>query len=90
MTDAIGWLSALILLATLISQVRNQWRERSTKGVSRWLFVGQLAAAIGFIIYSALTDNVVFIVTNSVLALVAIVGQLIYLRNRRGKSPSTT
>jgi MtN3 and saliva related transmembrane protein len=89
MINAIGWLSALILLATLMSQVRNQWRERSTKGISRWLFVGQLSASIGFIVYSVLTDNVVFIVTNSLIALVAITGEFIYLRNRRGKAPGT-
>jgi MtN3 and saliva related transmembrane protein len=86
MTDVIGWLSALILLATLISQVRNQMRERSTKGVSRWLFVGQISAAAGFIIYSVLTDNVVFIVTNSLIVLVAIAGEVVYLRNTRRKT----
>jgi len=83
MADLVGWLSALILLTTLISQVRRQWQERSTKGVSRWLFVGQLSASCGFIVYSAMTDNIVFIVTNSLIALVAILGQIIYLRNKR-------
>jgi MtN3 and saliva related transmembrane protein len=88
MTDAIGWLSALILLATLVTQVGSQWRERSDKGISPWLFVGQLSASIGFIVHSALTDNIVFIVTNSLIALVAITGEIIYLRNKRSKARS--
>jgi MtN3 and saliva related transmembrane protein len=84
MTEVIGWLSALVLLATLISQVRRQWREKSIKGVSPWLFVGQLSASCGFIVYSLLMDNWVFVVTNSLLALVAVLGQISYLRNKAG------
>jgi MtN3 and saliva related transmembrane protein len=83
MTDAIGWISASILLATLVRQVLVQWHDRSSKGVSAWLFVGQLAASIGFIVYSALVDNLVFVVVNSLIAAVAIFGEYTYLRNRR-------
>lgn len=81
--DAIGWLSALILLATLIRQVFTQWRDKTSKGVSKWLFVGQLASSIGFTTYSVLVDNLVFIVANSLITLVAITGELVYVRNRR-------
>jgi MtN3 and saliva related transmembrane protein len=85
-TDAIGWLSALLLLATLLAQVVNQWRDRTSKGVSPWLFVGQLAASVGFIVYSARVDNTVFVITNSVLAAVAVLGQYTYFRNRRANA----
>jgi MtN3 and saliva related transmembrane protein len=81
--NIVGWFSAAILLATLSSQVVTQWRERSDKGVSPSLFAGQLAASTGFIIYSALMRDAVFVVTNSLLAAVAVLGQVIYLRNRR-------
>ena len=57
--------------------------ERSTRGVSKWLFVGQLAASTLFVIYSALLGNWVFVVTNALLLLAALVGEFIYLRNRR-------
>jgi MtN3 and saliva related transmembrane protein len=81
--DWIGWGASAILIATLMRQVVVQWRERSIEGVSSWLFVGQLAASIGFTIYSWLVDNPVFVFTNSVLLLTAVIGQLIYRRNRR-------
>lgn len=81
--EAIGWLSALILLATLIRQVFTQWRDKTSKGVSKWLFVGQLASSIGFITYSVLVDNLVFVVANILIAVVAITGELVYVRNRR-------
>ena len=81
--DWIGWTSSAILLATLLRQVYVQWRERSTQGVSGWLFVGQLAASTGFLIYSWLVDNWVFVFTNSALLVTALIGQVIYRRNLR-------
>jgi MtN3 and saliva related transmembrane protein len=82
-TQLIGWLSAGTLLVTLVTQIVGQWRDHTSKGVSPWLFIGQICASIGFIVYSVLTDNVVFIVTNSLIAAVAVFGQYTYLRNRK-------
>ena len=87
-TESIGWGAAAILLLTLGRQVYTQWRDRSSKGISRWLFVGQCAASIGFVIYSWLLHNWVFVVTNALILATAIVGEAIYLRNRRGKAPA--
>ena len=84
-TAFIGWGSAAILLATLLMQIVTQWRDRTSKGVSPWLFVGQLAASLGFVAYSFRTDNMVFVATNSVLACVALLGQYTYFRNRRSR-----
>jgi MtN3 and saliva related transmembrane protein len=81
--SAVGWASAVILLATLIRQVFVQWRDRNSTGVSAWLFVGQLLASTGFVVYSYLIHNWVFVVANACIALVAIAGECIYLRNRR-------
>jgi uncharacterized protein with PQ loop repeat len=83
LADITGWISALILILTISRQVYTQWRTRSTAGVSRWLFVGQLAASAGFVIYSFLVENWVFVATNSFLLLTAVVGQLVYLGNKR-------
>jgi uncharacterized protein with PQ loop repeat len=83
-TELIGWVAAAILLLTLARQVYTQWRDRTSKGVSRWLFVGQCAASAGFIIYSWLLQNWVFVVTNALILVTAVVGEVIYLRNRRG------
>jgi uncharacterized protein with PQ loop repeat len=81
--DAIGWASSAILLVTLLKQVHKQWREGASEGVSRWLFVGQLAASAGSTAYSALVANWVFVVTNGLLVVNALAGQVIVLRNRR-------
>ncbi|MED5618781.1 hypothetical protein [Ideonella sp. BN130291] len=83
LTEAIGWAAAGILLLTVGRQVYTQWREGSTRGVSKWLFVGQIAASVGFVIYSALLGNTVFVLTNSFMLLTACFGQVIFLRNRR-------
>ena len=72
--EIVGWVSSVILLCTLVKQVYKQWKEGTKEGVSKWLFTGQLAASIGFTIYSVLTGNIVFIVTNSLLVLNSIVG----------------
>jgi uncharacterized protein with PQ loop repeat len=87
-TDLIGWAAAAILLATLARQVYTQWRDRTSKGVSRWLFVGQCAASVGFVAYSWLLGSWVFVVTNALILVTAVAGELIYLRNRRGAGQS--
>jgi uncharacterized protein with PQ loop repeat len=79
--EAIGWLSSLVLLATLVVQIRKQWRERATHGVSKWLFVGQFTASLGFTVYSAAVHNSVFVVTNAVLTASALIGCYVTVRN---------
>jgi uncharacterized protein with PQ loop repeat len=83
--DWIGWGASAVLLATLIRQVYTQLREHSTRGVSRWLFIGQLTASTGFLIYSFLLGNWVFVFTNAALLLTALIGQWIYTRNSKSK-----
>lgn len=81
--DLVGWAASAVLLATLSRQIHTQWQDKEAKGVSRWLFVGQIVASIGFIAYSWLLHNVVFIVTNSLILLTAVVGQAGLLIRRR-------
>jgi uncharacterized protein with PQ loop repeat len=83
LTELIGWCSAAVLLLTIGRQVLAQWRSGSTQGLSRWLFIGQLAASTGFIIYSWLLRNWVFVVTNVLILVTAAMGQWIFLRNVR-------
>ncbi|MBV9217663.1 MAG: hypothetical protein JO053_15955 [Acidobacteria bacterium] len=83
MLQIIGWASSALLLATLINQVYKQWKEGTSKGVSKWLFIGQLLVSIGFTIYSVGTDDAVFVVTNSLLVLNSIAGIIIYFHHRR-------
>ena len=72
--DAIGWASSIILILTIAKQVFKQWQSGSSEGVSVWLFIGQLAASTGFTIYSWLIHNWVFVVTNAVMLVSALVG----------------
>ena len=84
MIDLIGWVSSGVLLLTLIAQIHKQWKLGTHRGVSKWLFIGQLVASVGFTIYSAGTGNIVFIITNSFLLVSAIVGIYIFY-SRSGK-----
>ena len=82
-TELIGWCAAAILLLTISRQVYTEWRDRSTQGLSGWLFIGQLAASTGFVVYSWLLGNWVFVVTNVLMLATAGLGQWLYLRNKR-------
>jgi MtN3 and saliva related transmembrane protein len=66
-TEFIGWTAATVLLATIGRQVYSQWRSRSSQGVSKWLFIGQITASVGFVVYSWLLGNWVFVVTNALM-----------------------
>ena len=81
--EAIGWVSTAILLATLLRQVYTEWKARTTAGLSKWLFTGQVAASVGFSTYSFLLGNWVFMGSNLAILAVAILGQVLYARNRR-------
>jgi MtN3 and saliva related transmembrane protein len=85
--DAIGWTSTAVLLATISRQVYSQWKSKATAGVSRWLFVGQISASVGFTIYSYLLHNWVFLFSNVAIVITAIVGESIYISNRRRRGP---
>jgi MtN3 and saliva related transmembrane protein len=73
----IGWLSTLTLLATLLAQIVRQWKMGKADEVSPALFIGQCAASVGFIIYSALVGSIVFIVSNALILVIALGGEVV-------------
>jgi uncharacterized protein with PQ loop repeat len=81
--DLIGWASSVILLATIGRQVYTQWKTKATAGVSHWLFIGQLTASIGFVLYSYLLHNWVFMTSNVALLLTAVFGQCLFVHNKK-------
>ena len=83
MVDTIGWVSSAILVLTISQQVYKQWHEGTSKGVSMWLFVGQLAASIGFTIYSLMIHSWVFAITNGLMIVNGLLGYAIVMRHRR-------
>jgi uncharacterized protein with PQ loop repeat len=85
-TEILGWLSSAILVLTIAKQVHRQWKAGQSEGVSKWLFIGQIAASVGFTAYSWLLHNWVFVVTNSLMLVNALVGYGIVVRHRRIKA----
>lgn len=81
--EAVGWVSSGILVLTIAKQVYKQWQEGSSEGVSKWLFVGQMAASLGFTVYSWLVSNWVFVATNALMLCNGLLGLLIVLHHRR-------
>jgi uncharacterized protein with PQ loop repeat len=90
MTEVLGWLSSFILLLTISKQVHKQWKSGTSEGVSKWLFVGQITASVGFTLYSVLVRNWVFAVTNALMLVSAIIGGLIVIKHRRAKREGTS
>lgn len=86
MSDILGWISSSILVVTLFVQVRKQWHDNTSKGVSPWLFVGQLAASTGFLFYAVAIENWVFIVTNTLTSVAAVLGLWIVRRHSRRRN----
>ena len=80
--DAIGWAASAMLVVTLLRQIYIQSKDTSAKGVSHWLFAGQIASSVGFVAYSWMLHNWVFIVTNSVILATAVLGQVVMMRKR--------
>lgn len=80
--ELLGWLSSVVLILTIGKQVYKQWHEGTSEGVSKWLFIGQITASAGFLIYSILIWNPVFIVTNLVLAFNSLLGLALMWRQR--------
>ena len=82
MTEALGWFAATVLLLTIGRQVYTQWRDKTCEGISHWLFIGQIVASASFVAYSWLLGNWVFVSTNGAMLVVAVLGQILYLKNR--------
>ena len=80
MIEIIGWVSSFVLLLTLIRQVKKQWEDKTSEGLSKWLFIGQLVASVGFTVYSYFVSNWVFTVTNGLLTINNIIGIYLYFR----------
>ncbi|AWH29228.1 hypothetical protein [Stenotrophomonas sp. YAU14A_MKIMI4_1] len=87
--DVLGWAATAVLMATLIRQMVKQWQSPHPETVSKWLFLGQITASMLFTIYSALLGATVFVVTNALLLITALVGQVMAWRRRqrRGNLP---
>lgn len=87
-TELVGWFSSFILVLTISKQIYKQWQEGSSENVSKWLFIGQMAASLGFSIYSWLVSNWVFVVTNLLMLINGLIGLGIVLHHRKRSQKS--
>ena len=71
MKESIGWAASIIILITTIGQIRKQWKAGTSKGVSLWLFIGNIVAAGLFATYAVLIHNLIYIVTNLLKGLIS-------------------
>lgn len=78
MWEAVGWASSLLLAITISKQVYKQWNERTSEGISKWLFVGQFVASIGFTAYSISVRNWVYMFSNGFMILTNAAGLILY------------
>ncbi|HXG95012.1 MAG TPA: PQ-loop domain-containing transporter [Blastocatellia bacterium] len=76
----LGWTAAIILVVTLFAQVRKNLKEKRLKGVNPMLYYGQAIASLCFTIYSISIGSIIFVITNSLVLLSAMIG--IYLVHR--------
>ena len=83
MTQVIGWTASAVLILTIGWQVLKQWREHSSRGVSLWLFIGQMTANGLFLTYAILIGDVVFMTANGVLLATSLLGLLTKLHHSR-------
>ncbi len=78
----IGWSGGVVLVIMIAAQMRRQWHERTSKGVSPFLYVLQAVASITLLIYSYLGRDHVFVVLNAIMATSAVFGFVLWLRYR--------
>jgi uncharacterized protein with PQ loop repeat len=81
--ELVGWVAVAILFATMTGQAWTEWRDRVKKGINPWFFIGQVAASVAFIAYSAMVGNTIFVVGNTLVLAAAVAGGAILLWNKK-------
>lgn len=89
LAQGIGWAAVATLFLTLAGQAWKQWRDQVTKGIGKFFFIGQMAASLLFLAYSAMQGDQVFVVGNAMVFTAAVAGGAIlwYNRSRRRARP---
>ena len=78
----VGWAAVGALFLTMTGQAWKQWRDRVKHGVSKYFFVGQVAASMLFLAYSVMKGDRVFVVGNALVLTASVAGGAILLYNR--------
>ena len=65
--DILGYSAGAITSLTFLPQVIKTWREKSAKDISLMMFIIAAVNEVMWIVYGALLDNWVIILTNAVV-----------------------
>ncbi|MFA5412188.1 MAG: SemiSWEET transporter [Candidatus Micrarchaeia archaeon] len=80
--NLLGYLAGLLLTISLIPQVLQSWRTKSTKDISLWRYVIYTSGIALLVIYAFLVNDIPVAVTNIVALPLAL--SVIYLKLKHG------
>jgi MtN3 and saliva related transmembrane protein len=78
--DILGYSAGAVTTLTFLPQVVKTWKDKSAKDISLLMFIIAVTNEIMWIIYGALRDDWVIILTNSVILCLSLT--MIYLKLR--------
>ncbi|PZR28066.1 MAG: hypothetical protein DI535_07855 [Citrobacter freundii] len=81
--DVLGYVAGAITALTFLPQVIKTWREKSAKDISLLMFLIAAVNEIMWIVYGALLENWVIILTNSVVLAMSLTMIFLKLRYNR-------
>lgn len=82
-TDILGYAAGAITSLTFLPQVIKTWKEKSARDVSLVMFVIAAINEVMWIVYGALLDNWVIILTNAIVLAMSLT--MIWLKLRYTK-----
>lgn len=79
----LGYVAGAITALTFLPQVIKTWREKSAKDISLLMFLIAATNEVMWIVYGALLENWVIILTNSVVLVMSLTMIFLKLRYNR-------
>lgn len=80
--DVLGYSACAVTSLTFLPQVLKTWKEKSAKNVSLLMFVIAVVNEVMWIAYGVLRDDMVIILTNALMMLMAFIMISLKLRYR--------
>jgi len=82
-TDILGYAAGAITSLTFLPQVIKTWKEKSAKDVSLMMFIIAAVNEVMWIVYGALLNNWVIILTNAIVLAMSLTMIFLKLRYSR-------
>jgi MtN3 and saliva related transmembrane protein len=82
-TDILGYAAGAITSLTFLPQVIKTWKEKSAKDVSLMMFIIAAINEVMWIVYGALLNNWVIILTNAIVLAMSLTMIFLKLRYSR-------